>query len=178
MGFTYKIYDQQGIYYITCTVHQWVDIFTRKIYVDILIDSLKHCQMHKGLEIYAWVIMSNHCHLIISSKKNNLSDIIRDFKKFTAKQIVSCIENNLYESRRDWLLWLLKKDGHIWFWQEGYHAKEILKKEFYLNKMDYIHLNPVRTGLVEKEEDYNWSSCADSYGVRKGLLELSDLLNK
>ena len=117
--------------------------------------------------------MSNHCHLIVGSKKNNLSDIIRDFKKFTAKEIVSCIENNVNESRRDWLLWLLKKDEHVWFWQEGYHGKEVLTKEFYQNKVDYIHLNPVRAGLVEKKEEYLWSSCAEIYGVRKGLLELS-----
>jgi len=174
MGFAYKVYDQQAMYYITCTVHQWVDVFTRKIYVDILINSLKYCQKEKGLEIYAWVIMSNHCHLIVRSKKNNLSDIIRDFKKFTAKEIISCVENNLQESRKDWLLWLLKKDEHIWFWKDGYHAKEVLTKEFFMQKMNYIHLNPVRAGLVEKEEEYVWSSCADSYGVRKGPLVLAE----
>lgn len=176
MGFAYRVHDQQGVYYITCTVHQWVDVFTRKIYIDILLDSLKHCQAHKGLEIYAWVIMTNHCHLIVSSNKDNLSGIIRDFKKFTAKEIIARIENNLQESRRSWLLWLLKKDGHIWFWEEGYHAKEILTKEFFINKMDYIHLNPVRAGLVEKEEEYLWSSCGDSYGVRKGALVLMEFL--
>jgi putative transposase len=176
MGSAYRIYDQQGVYYITCTVHQWVDVFTRKTYIDILLNSLRYCQKEKGLEIYSWVIMSNHCHLIVSSQKNNLCDIIRDFKKFTAKEIVSCIENNTYESRKSWLLWLLKKDGHIWFWEEGYHAKEIVTKEFFLNKQDYIHLNPVRAGLVEKEEEYSWSSCADSYGMRKGALEIVPFL--
>lgn len=174
MGFAYKVYDQQGMYFITCTVHQWVDVFTRRIYIEILIDSLKHCQAHKGLEIYAWVIMSNHCHLIVRSQKNNLSDIIRDFKKFTAKEIISCIESNEHESRKSWLLWLLKKDEKIWFWEEGYHGKEILTKEFFNNKMDYIHLNPVRAGLVEKEEEYTWSSCADLYGIKKGLLDLKE----
>lgn len=176
MGFAYRVNDHQGIYYITCTVHQWVDVFTRKTYIDILLDSLKHCQTNKGLEIYAWVIMTNHCHLIVRSNKDNLSNIIRDFKKITAKVIISSIENNLQESRRAWLLWLLKKDGHIWFWEEGYHGKEILTKEFFINKMDYIHLNPVRAGLVEKEEEYLWSSCGDSYGIRKGPLELTEFL--
>jgi putative transposase len=173
MGFTYKVYDQQSIYYITCTVHQWVDVFTRKVYIDILMNSLRHFQAEKGLEIYAWVIMSNHTHLIVGSKKNKLTDIIRDFKKFTAKEIVLCIEYNVHESRKDWLLWLLKKEDHIWFWQEGYHAKEVLSKEFFNTIMDYIHLNPVRAGFVEKEEDYVWSSCSDIYGIRKGLLTLS-----
>lgn len=103
--------------------------FTRKMYIDILWNSFKFCQKEKGLKIYAWVIMSNHCHLIVGSTNTNLSDIIRDFKKITTKEIVSCIEKKSNESRKSWLLWLLKKDAHIWFWEEGYHAKEIFRKD-------------------------------------------------
>ncbi len=90
----YKVDDQAGIYFITCTVHQWADVFTRKLYVDILLDSIRFCQQNKGLEVYAWVVMSNHTHLIVSSKTANLSDTIRDFKKFTAKKIVESITTN------------------------------------------------------------------------------------
>ena len=81
MGYAYVVRDQGAVHYVTFTVHQWADVFTRQAYVDILLASLKYCQKEKGLEIYAWVIMSNHCHLIIRSKKENLSDIIRDLKK-------------------------------------------------------------------------------------------------
>lgn len=108
MAYTYRIYNQHGQYFITCTVHQWVDVFTRKEYVDIVLNSLRYCQQNKGLLIYAYVIMSNHLHLIIGSNKENLSDIIRDFKKFTASKIVQAIENNSRESRKRWLLGLLK----------------------------------------------------------------------
>jgi putative transposase len=94
MAHSYRIYDQQGQYFVTCTVHQWVDVFTRTDYVNILLDSLRYCQQNKGLEIFGWVIMTNHIHLIISSKKEKLSDIIRDFKKFTATKIVQEIEAN------------------------------------------------------------------------------------
>lgn len=87
MGFEYRIRDQYGLYFITCTVHQWADVFTRRGYVDILLDSLRFCQKEKGLKIYAWVIMTNHIHMIISSDQEELSNIIRDFKKFTATQI-------------------------------------------------------------------------------------------
>jgi putative transposase len=111
MAFIYSINNQDGIYFITCTVHQWVDVFTRSDYVDILLDSLRFCQKEKGLEIYCWVVMSNHIHLIVSSKTGKLSDTIRDFKKFTASKIVKAIKENEKESRKSWLLWLLKKDG-------------------------------------------------------------------
>ena len=118
--------------------------------------------------------MTNHVHLIIRSKKENLSDTIRDFKKFTATKIVGAIEANPRESRKRWLLWLLRKEDHIWFWEEGYHAEEITSQDFYESKLNYIHLNPVRAGIVEKEEEYLYSSCADHYGTRKGLLTLSE----
>ncbi|MGB4773664.1 MAG: transposase [Daejeonella sp.] len=173
MAYSYRIYNQHGQYFITCTVHQWADVFTRKEYVDIVLNSLRYCQQNKGLLIYAYVIMSNHIHLIIGSNKENLSDIIRDFKKFTASKIVQAIENNSKESRKRWLLWLLKKEDRVWFWEEGYHAEEIITSQFYDTKLNYIHFNPVRAGMVEKEEEYLYSSSADFYGTRKGLLELA-----
>jgi putative transposase len=173
MAFAYTVKDQFGLYFVTFTVHQWADVFTRRGYADIIIESLKFCQKEKGLRIYAYVIMSNHIHLIIQSSQTPLSDIIRDFKKFTATQIVNAIKENPIESRKSWLLWLFKKEEKIWFWEEGYHGEEIFSKAFFDTKLKYIHQNPVRAGIVEKEEEYLLSSCGDYYGIRKGLLELA-----
>lgn len=175
MAYAYRVYDQQGLYFVTFTVHQWVDVFTRRVYADLLLENLRYCQQHKGLKIYAWVIMSNHCHFILRTEGFKLSDVIRDFKKRTFKKIFKAIENNELESRKRWLLWLLKRDDHIWFWEEGYHGEEIISQKFCDSKVNYIHMNPVRAGLVEKEEEYLLSSCADFYGTRKGLLELEPL---
>ena len=83
MGNTYSIRDQKAQYFVTFTVHQWIDVFTRPIYVDIILESIRYFQQNKGLQVYAWVIMSNHMHMIISTKTGKLSDIIRDFKKYT-----------------------------------------------------------------------------------------------
>ena len=151
-----------------------MDVFTRKTYSYIIIECLKYCQANKGLEIYSWVIMSNHIHLIVKSKEGKLSDIIRDFKKHPAKKIIEAIESNKKESGQKWLLWLLKKDGNIWFWEEGYHREEVFTKDFFDSKANYIHLNPVRAGIIEKEEEYLLSSCGDFYGVRKGALDLAE----
>jgi putative transposase len=172
MGYAYKVYDQENIHFITCTVHQWADVFTRKDYVNILLDSIRYCQANKGLKVYAWVLMTNHLHMIVSSKTGKLSDTIRDFKKYTATKLVEAINQNPKESRKRWLLWLLKKEERLWFWEEGYHPKEVRTKEFFDIKAKYLHLNPVRAGIVEKEEEYLYSSCGDFYGTRKGLLEL------
>ena len=173
MALANTIRNQGGVHYVTFTVHQWADVFTRRLYVDILLDSLRYCQQNKGLEIFGWVIMSNHCHLILRAKNENLSDVIRDFKKFTAKEIVKCIQQNTKESRGEWLNFLLLKDEKIWFWEESYHGEEIFSKAFFDSKLNYIHLNPVRAGLVEKEEEYLLSSTGDYFGTRKGLLEPS-----
>ncbi len=139
----------------------------------MLLDSVEYCQQNKGLEVFGGVVMSNHCHFILRAKDENLSDVIRDLKKYTAKTIFKAIETNPEESRKEWLTMVLNYNGNIWFWEEGYHGEEVLNLEFYRCKVDYIHANPVKAGLVSREEDYLHSSAGDFYGVRKGRLELS-----
>jgi REP element-mobilizing transposase RayT len=173
MAFAYSIKDQGAVYFVTFTVHQWVDIFTRPIYRDILLESLRYCQETKGLKIFAWVIMSNHIHLIVRSQDENLSDIIRDLKKFTSKKIVKAIEDNPHESRKEWLLLALKVENKIWFWEEGYHGVEINSIEMFESKVNYIHLNPVRNGLVKNAEDYLLSSAKDFLNTGERVLNLS-----
>src|SRR4051794_33460783 len=103
MGRKYKIRDQEKIYFVTFTVVNWIDVFVRDTYRNIFIDSLKFCQEHKGLEIYAYCLMTSHVHLIIGSKaENNLEDIIRDFKSYTSHHIRKEIEENNIESRKEW----------------------------------------------------------------------------
>ena len=173
MGFAYKITDQQGLHFVTATVVQWVDVFTRSLYTDMLLDSLRFCQKDKGLCIYGWVVMSNHLHMICSCRDGfELSDTLRDFKKFTSTTIANAIENNMQESRRNWMMWLLRQDGETQFWQPCNHPEEIRSADFFRQKLNYIHQNPVRAGIVDKEEEYRYSSACDFYG-RKGLLELS-----
>ncbi len=110
----YKIRNNDGIYFLTFTIVEWVDVFTRNDYSDIIVESLKYCQQHKGLIIYSWCIMSNHVHLIVASKEGfNLSDTIRDFKKFTSKEILSSIEKNKRESRKKWMLRIFRSAGNV-----------------------------------------------------------------
>jgi putative transposase len=107
----YKIRNQAAIHFITFAVVEWVDAFTRKDYRDIVVDSIKFCQTEKGMLLHCWCIMSNHLHLIVSAKNENLSDILRDFKKFTSKQLIAAIEANKQESRRDWMLGIFRTEG-------------------------------------------------------------------
>ena len=97
------IRDQSKAHFITATVVDWVDVFSRKTYKDCVIESQDFCIKNKGMILYGFVIMSNHIHLIIQSENSKLSDLIRDFKKFTAKTILNKIETEP-ESRTDWML--------------------------------------------------------------------------
>ncbi len=107
----YKFFDQGGVYFVSFAVVGWVDVFTRKEYRDIVIESLQHCQREQGLIIYAWCIMSNHIHLIISAKENNVSDVLGNFKKFTSKKIVAAIQSNPSESRKEWMRYCRQSRG-------------------------------------------------------------------
>ena len=178
MSDKYLTTNPEGIYYVTLTVVDWVDVFTRPVYKEILIDSLKYCQIEKGLIIYAWCLMSNHIHMIISAKQdNNVSDILRDFKKFTSKRIVKTIKKEL-ESRKDWMLYrfefagkFLKRIKNYKFWQDGNHAKQCVTNSFIEEKLSYIHNNPVRAMIVSRPEDYLLSS-AINYTGKTGLIDV------
>ena len=177
MSTGYKIVDQEALHYITFQVVNWVDLFTRQVYRDIVIDSLKFCQTNKGLEIYAFVIMSNHIHILLRSNIGKLSDTIREFKSFTAKQILLAIEME-QESRRDWMLNLFefaakqhKRNEKFQVWTHENHAELIYSDKFIFQKINYIHENPVRAGIVENPEDYLYSSACDFAG-KPCLLDL------
>jgi REP element-mobilizing transposase RayT len=160
----FQIDNQNGVYFLTFQVVDWVDIFTRKIYRDIILESFTFCRKHKGLKLWAYVVMSNHVHCIISAKEENLSDIVRDFKAHTAKKIIKAVQE-INESRRDWLLKRFEfaaksnlRSGTFQFWTHENHAVEIISNHFLRQKLAYIHENPVRAGLVEKPSDWLYSS--------------------
>src|ERR1700761_4133048 len=86
MSHKYKFHDQERPYFVTFSVIRWIDVFTRREYKDILVDSFKYCIEKKGLRLYAWVIMSNHVHLIIGTNGKPMQDILRDVKRHTSKR--------------------------------------------------------------------------------------------
>lgn len=177
MDIQYRITGE--VYFVTDTVVDWVDIFSRPSYKHIILESLKYCQEQKGLLIYAWVLMTNHLHMIVGSNgENKVSDIMRDFKKFTSKEIISTLKSDIKESRRDWMLNRFeyagrndKKITNSRFWQEGNDAQEIFLQDYFNQKLEYLHQNPVKAEIVNNPEDYRYSSAID-YAGGKGLLKV------
>ena len=181
MSVRYKIRDQQGLHYLTCSICGWVDLFSRAVYRDIVLDSWRYCAEHKGLQIWGYVIMSNHLHLIASTKAPfRLEEVMRDFKAHTARQFLEVLHDRSQpESRREWLLYLFEyfsrhlrdKQKHQ-LWQHDNHPIELFSEKVVIQKLQYIHQNPVRAGLVARPEDWLYSSALNYLG-EKGLLDVS-----
>ena len=179
MSRKYKFSDQDKLYFITFTVIEWIDVFTRIIYKDIVLDSWKHCQKEKDLEIYGWVIMTNHIHMIVGTRGRPLDKIIGEMKSYTSRMLRKALQNNPRESRKKWIIEMMKNAGiqngnnKDWqLWQQHNHPLQIFSEAMFHQKLQYIHDNPVVAGFVEFEEDYLYSSARDFHG-KKGLIELS-----
>lgn len=181
-GDRYFIGDQHEIYFLTFTVVEWIDVFTRPEYKIIIIDSLNYCISEKGLTCFGWVLMTNHMHLIVQANAPaRLSDIIRDFKKFTSKKIVSTIQE-INESRREWLLHKFSFAAHnagraenYKLWKDDNHAIQLTDGNIFQQKLKYIHENPVRQMIVPHAEDYLLSSAHDHAGGTQGLVKITIL---
>jgi REP element-mobilizing transposase RayT len=172
MSRKYKFHNPEGVYFITFAVQSWADVFTRDQYKDLLIESLEYCQLKKGLELFAWCIMTNHVHFIArASATAKLQDILRDFKKFTSKAIIKEIKENEHESRHELLLKHFETADGNSLWQSDNKPIELWSNKVIQQKLNYIHYNPVKAGLVFKPEDYVYSSAID-YAGGKGLLEI------
>lgn len=233
----FMVLPPDTVYFITITVIDWVDVFTREEYKEIIAESLDFCRRKKGLCIYAWVLMTNHLHLIASHNEDNehLAKVIGDFKKFTAKKVIQSIIENPKESRKRWLLEHFLEENinenrdascsrsktnsdkyvkvadrapvvssevseglqpspsvvpsivpaglhpagsvgvHYHLWQRGYDSYCIYNIKHLRQKMDYLHANPVRAGIVDNPMHYRYCSYPNYCG-EQGLFEI-DIMN-
>lgn len=178
MSRKYKFHDQSKPYFVSFASVHWIDLFTRPLYAEIILDSLKYCQANKGLEIFAWCIMTNHIHLIIGTNKNPMQNILRDFKSYTSKELRNAINQNQQESRKEWIVWMMERAGkkngnnNDWqLWQQNNQPLELNTNDKIAKRLDYVHMNPVEAGFVKEPFHWNYSSAID-YSGGKGLLDI------
>jgi len=178
MSRNYKFRNPEGVYFVSFAVVDWLDVFTKVEYKEILLDSLRFCQKHKGMEIFAWCIMTNHVHLLFRCLREHKPErVLGDFKRFTSNAIVKAIKDDLQESRKEHFLNCFRKAAsrssnvkHYQFWQHDNQPIELWSNRLISEKLNYIHNNPVEGGLVVFPEDYTYSSAKD-YRDEKGILE-------
>ncbi len=183
MATRYRFGENHIPHFVTFAVVNWIDALSRPAAKDILVESLKFSIENKGLVLHAWVLMNNHVHLIISTKDGTKpEDVMRDIKKFTATQIIKEIDRP-EESRQNWMMWLFKEAGrrnsnntHYQFWQQDNHPIALTTQHIAVQKLTYIHQNPVRAGIVYEPEHYIYSSAIDYCTNKNGLLPIERLI--
>ncbi len=178
MSRNYKFRNPEGVYFVSFAVIEWLDVFTRIAYKELLLDSLRYCQKNKKLEIFAWCIMSNHVHLVFKVGEGYRPELVLgDVKRVSSRELVKAISLNPRESRRDWLLNKFSVAAgrasnvkNYQFWRHDNKPIELWSNKVITQKITYVHNNPVKAGLVFQPEHYIYSSALD-YAGETGLLE-------
>lgn len=172
MSESYKTHSD-GLYFVSFSVVGWLDVFTRREYQDILVESIAFCQLNKGFQLFYYCIMPSHVHFITASENGNLSDILRDFKSFTAKKVMDAIESNPQESRKEWLTHQFEYFARIspqkqerQFWKHDNHPFFLYSNRMIQQKIDYIHDNPVQAGFVSEPHEWRLSSANENSPVK------------
>ena len=169
----YKLTCDQHPHFLTCTIVNWLPIFTRPETVQIVLDSLRYLQSKEELTLFGFVVMENHLHFIASS--SNLSNVLRRFKSFTGKEIIvllkmrgesAVLQQLSYAKERH------KVDRPYQFWQEGSHPVLISNEDIMRQKLEYMHYNPVRRGYVDDPAHWRYSSARD-YTGGEGLIPVT-----
>jgi len=172
----YKIYNENALYFVTSTTIEWVSVFTKDNYYNVLVDAIKFYQSKKRLEIFAYVILPNHFHLIV--KSNELMQSMKLIKMYSAKEIIKL----LTKEKKNYLLKIFqinkksyKTKSNYQVWQEGYKPKEIFGYKMLKQKIEYIHLNPVKKGLVTEPSDWGYSSAGFYEKGIEGVIKLDEI---
>ena len=172
----YRIVDSEGVYFLTATVVEWIPALVGCDACDVIIDSLRYCRAHKGLRVYAYVIMDNHVHLVAEAP--DLVAIFQAFKAHTAKGLVRVAKT----AGRTWLLNQFeyfkkgyKGDSQHQVWQEGGHPQLIQGEDMLRQKIVYVHENPVRRGYVDAPEHWRYSSARNYALGESSVLEIDAL---
>jgi len=168
----YRVYESFSPHFLTCTVVNWNPLFNDPNLIEILFTSLRFMQKHNRLTIYAYVIMDTHLHLVAASA--NLSKEIANFKSFTARRIIDTLKEKKEKTILEQLSQakaLHKKDRQFQVWQEGSHPQLLQNEAMMRQKIEYIHHNPVKRGLVGEPVKWAYSSAANYAGL-PGMLDV------
>jgi putative transposase len=164
--------EEQAPHFLTATVVAWLPVFSHPEFVQSVLNSWRFQQRERGLCLYGYVILENHLHFIASAP--NLSDAVLRFKSFTARQIVDGLQKRGLQTLLTELKYFKgrsKTDQQYQFWQEGSHPQQIGSDEMMIQKLEYIHNNPVRRGYGDDPVHWRYSS-ARNYAGMTGLLDV------
>jgi putative transposase len=159
----YRISPEAAVYFVTYSVVEWLPVFVSEAACRILTESLIHCDQEKSLATNAFVVMPTHFHAIFFDKEFNserLSGSLADFRKYTGRNLADYCVNHMPSCFGATFQAAANDDRDRRFWQPSRHPEAISTVEFWSQKLDYLHANPCRKGLVVRPADWRFSSAA------------------
>ena len=159
----YQIRDDAAVYFVTYTVVDWLPVFVSEAACRIVTDSLKFCHDKKGLRVNGYVIMPTHLHAIVFHKAlaaEPLRAALADFRKFTGRNLSDFCSQSAPPCFAETLRKASGEDRERRFWQSTRHPEAIETEPFWQQKLDYLHENPCRKGLVRRADHWRYSSAA------------------
>lgn len=153
-----QISRDNPFYYLTSIAHDRLPIFQKDTIKQIVCNAFDEARKSGEIMIFAYVIMPNHSHLVTDSHRD-ISDVLRFTNGVSAKRVLDYLKENQFESSLRKLQQEEKRKGHKYsVWEHHPNAFRIHGEDTLMQKVNYIHQNPVRAGLVERAEDYHFSS--------------------
>lgn len=149
---------ENACYFITITARKFIPLFTDETVVRILFDSLEFLRRNDGLKVYAYIVMPNHIHLVVGCDSKSINNMVGGFKSYTSRSIAEYLELNNAPLLKKFEKSAYKGQNYA-IWQETFRSEIIYDEAFLRQKVDYIHNNPVKGGLVESADDWQYSSC-------------------
>ena len=168
----YIILEPDKPHFLTCTVVEWLPVFTRPDAVQLLLDSWAYQRQHNGLALFGYVVLENHLHFV--ARAPHLDKCLASFKSYTAARLITLLKARKAEhllTRLRFAKQAHKIDREYQFWQEGSHAEMVFSEAVMREKLDYIHHNPVKRGYVDLPEYWRYSSARNYLGL-PGLIEI------
>ena len=158
MAHRYLISQDSPVLYITTVTKNRLPVFRTDQMKEVLCRAIDEARKSAGFLLFAYVIMIDHMHLL-TSRPSTTSDVLRVLKGLTARRIIDYLKANSYFDSLA-KLQHQKQDRNYRYsvWQTEKNVLPIVSEGMFMEKLNYIHQNPVRAGLVENARDYRWSS--------------------
>ena len=149
--------DSQALY-ITVVSKDRLPVFKTDTIKNIACRAIDEARNSGRFLLFAYAIMSDHMHLLTNCPKTS-ADVLRYLKGITGRRIIDYLKQKNYETSLAKLRHEEWKRKHSYsLWQQEKNVFSIFSEAMFMEKVNYIHLNPVRAGLVERAIDYRWSS--------------------
>jgi REP element-mobilizing transposase RayT len=174
----YRFHPDGALFYVTFSVVDWLPVFVSEQAFKIVTESLNFCHGQKGLRINAYVIMPTHVHAMVfheSFQARPLESVLTDFRKFTGRRLADYAGVHLPKCFSEIFRQRSGADRERRFWQPTRHPVQIETEPFWQAKLDYLHANPCRKGLVTLAEQWRFSSAR--YWLQGGKAENDVILS-